>query len=77
MIILTENEKKYASRLHKTHRRIFEAIESLPEPTYKSVAAALGCPQGTVKSRLSRARGLMQAMIIQDAAKQVEPAEQV
>jgi hypothetical protein len=44
MLILTEDEKKYANYLPRTHQHIFEVIEGLPEPTYKAVANCLAAP---------------------------------
>lgn len=48
------------------HREILllVAIEGL---SYKEVAAALGIPQGTVMSRLSRARAALRAILAGDA----------
>lgn len=61
---------------------IVEAIESLPEEfretvvlsdvnglSYKEIAEVMDCPVGTVRSRLSRGRKMLQSMLYQFAVK--------
>ena len=72
---------------------ILGALESLPEDyrmmilladieelSYKEIAEAVGCPIGTVMSRLHRARRLMQKQLLDQAIQMgivTEPAESV
>jgi RNA polymerase sigma-70 factor, ECF subfamily len=61
-------------------QRIRDAIDSLPEEfrmvvvladaegfAYREIAETLGCPIGTVMSRLHRARRILKAQLVQDA----------
>ncbi|MGH7963507.1 MAG: sigma-70 family RNA polymerase sigma factor [Candidatus Binatia bacterium] len=48
--------------LPEEHRMTLVLID-LEELTYKEAATVLGCPIGTVRSRLSRARRLLRAML--------------
>lgn len=47
------------------HYREVVVLCDLQETPYAEAAAALGCPLGTVRSRLSRARGLLAAKMIE------------
>lgn len=47
----------------------------LQETSYLDAAAALGCPVGTVRSRLNRARSLLTAKVQAAQKRQERPAD--
>lgn len=56
IVKLSEDDVKYLEKLSKPQAAVLDATRTLVDPTYKSLAEHFNWPQGTVKSRLSRAR---------------------
>lgn len=59
--------------------RVMIVLADIEELSYKEIAEAVGCPIGTVMSRLHRARRLMQKQLLDQAIQMgivAEPAEQ-
>ena len=64
-------------KLHSAHREIL-VLRNILNQSYKDIAAALGIQQGTVKSRIARARGLLKALLAQacpEFSPQADPSE--
>lgn len=59
--------------LPRVHREVI-ALCDLEELSYATVASILGCPIGTVRSRLSRARALLASRLQPDPVEEDEPA---
>lgn len=59
IVKLSEDDVKYLEKLPKPQQLVLDATRTLVDPTYKSLAEHFGWPQGTVKSRLSRARAAL------------------
>lgn len=69
---LTEEQiSKYAARLTRDHLAILSLYE-VRHMTYVAIAQDLGIAEGTVRSRLNRARGVIEALIAADAPKSGE-----
>ena len=64
--LLREDLERALARL-PAHHRVVVILSDLEEFSYAEIAATLDIPLGTVRSRLSRARGALQKMLWQQA----------
>ena len=68
-VLATMLDEEVEAALHKLPPDFLDVVVlvDVQELTYEEAAAAIGCPVGTVRSRLARGRALLHAHLLQYA----------